>query len=212
MRLEDYTSDAICRAMSLSGFIEPSWTEAERPTLRVVLTPSFHPELCITVADGAGGVSLSVVALAEKFSAPRADIHLPTNREQSQLSSSVFQEVSELFQAAHAAFDSSRRYVCVDGMGSESCLVSRAGTQRLHAHVSGQATGRFIARLIDVAWSGGRDPRVRNALARAASYLEIKYPLDVLPPEPLVTRLAVLGTPDDRRDYLEMLRRRKKEG
>jgi len=61
MRLEDYTADAICQSMGLR-FIEHSWAQAETPTLRVVLTPSFHPELCITLSRTADAVRLSVVA------------------------------------------------------------------------------------------------------------------------------------------------------
>ena len=70
--------------------------------------------------------------------------------------------------------------------------------------------GIFIIRLIDIAWSSCHQPRVRNALARTASYLDVKYPLEALPLDRPVTRLAVLGTPEDRHGYLEMLRRRKK--
>lgn len=211
MRLEDYTPDSICQAMGLKGFIEPSWAESESPTLRVVLTPSFHPELCITFTCGAESAWLSVVALGERFWAQRADVFLPSDREQTQVPSHTFEEVVGLFQASHSAFDPNRRFVCCDGMGSKSCLVSRASTQRLDAHVREQgATGTFIARLIEVAWSSCQRPRVRNSLAQAAWYLDIKYPLENLPPDAPITRLAVLGKPEDRNEYLEMLRRRKK--
>ena len=212
MRLEDYTADAICQAMDLSGFIEPCWTQAEKPTLRVVLTPSFLPELCITVACTGESAALSVVALAEQFWARRGEVCSPSDHEQVQLPAGAFEELLGLFQEAHTALDPERQCVWLDGMGSESCLVSLAGTQRLRAHVSTtQALGKFVGRLVELAWSGCQGPKLRNALARAASYLNIKYPLEVEPPQRPVTRLAILGTPDQRRDYLEMLRRNKKE-
>jgi hypothetical protein len=198
--------------MNLSGFVEPSWMQHETPTLRVVLKPSFHPELCITVGSTANAAMLSVVALAEQFWARRGEVYLPSDREQVQLSASVFEEVLALFDEAHRALDPYRRHVFCDGMGSEACLVSRAGTRRLIAHVSAQrAADRFIARLIELAWSDCHQPRVLNALAQAAWYLNVKYPLRDVPPVPPVTRLAILGTAQDRHEYFEMLRRHKKD-
>jgi hypothetical protein len=212
MRLEDYTADAICRTMSLPAFIETHWTGSDVPTLRVVLTPSFHPELCMTFSRNDDSASLSVIALAERFWAQRSEVYLPRDREEVHLPLGTFEDAVTLFQLAHSAFDPDRRYVCCDGMGSESCLVSRAVTQRLHAHVSEQAdTGRLVARLIDLAWTGCHLPRVRNALAKVARYLSVEYPLQDVPPAPRVTRLAVLGTAQERHEYFEMLRRHKKD-
>jgi len=126
MRLEDYTADAICRAMDLAGFIEESWMQSESPTLRVVLKPSFHPELCVTVGRCSDAAMLSAVALIESFWLQGSDAYLPRESEQVSLPVSVFDEVVALFSTAHNSFDPKRSYVCADGMGSESCLVSRA--------------------------------------------------------------------------------------
>jgi hypothetical protein len=212
MRLEDYTADAICQAMGLPSFIEDSWAQAESPTLRVVLTPSFHPELCVTLSRTADAVRLSVVALTEQFWSQRSGVYLPTEREEVHLALRDFDEALALFATAHANFDSLRRYVCIDGMGSESCLVSRTGTQRLDAHVSAhRPSGQLVERLIELAWNACRQPRVRNALSQAARYLSVEYPLEEVPPQPAITRLAVLGTPEARHDYFEMLRQSKKD-
>ena len=212
MRLEEYTADAICRSMSLSGFVEQPWLRAENPTLRIVLTPSFHPELCITLAQRADSTLLSIVTLLEQFWAQKSMVHLPHEREEVELPAAAFVEISALFASAHAMFDPQRRFVCVDGMGSESCLVSRANTQQLEAHVSEQrATGKYVARTIELAWNSCRQHRIRNALAHAAWYLDVKYPLQDVPPSPPITRIAVLGTPEDRRDYFEMLKATQKQ-
>jgi hypothetical protein len=48
-------------------------------------------------------------------------------------------------------------------------------------------------------------------LAHAAGYLGVSYPLEALPPAKTITRLAVLGTQEERDEYLEMLRHYKKE-
>jgi len=212
MRLEDYTADAICRAMGLDGFIEPAWEQAENPTLRVVLTPSFHPELCITFTSTGDTAILSVVALAEQFWAQKSMVYLPTNQEQCAFSPEIFQEVQGLLREAHTAFNPERRYVCCDGMGSESCLVSRSETKRLCAHISQlEQADRFLRRLLDLAWESCHDPRVQNALAHGAWYLGIECPMREVPDREPVTRLAVLGTPQERQDLFDSLKSRKKD-
>ena len=213
MRLEDYTADDICRAMGLPGFVEQPWVQSEDPNLRLVLTPSFHPELCITLARSADGTWLSVVVLLKRLWAERSLVCLPHESEATNLPSAAFEEVLALFTAAHASFDPERRYVCVDGMGSASCLVSRTGTKLLDAHVSAHvATGQFIGRLIELAWNACCHPGVRNALAQAALYLGGEYPIQEVAPQPAVTRLAVLGTPEEKSQYLAILQQRKKGG
>ena len=156
---------------------------------------------------------ISIVALTEQFWAQKGDVYLTSAREQVQVSTSVFEELSGLFQKAHNAPEPDGRNTFCDGMLSDSCLVSRAATLRLSVHVSAhQANAALIARLIDLAWHTGKLTRVRNALAQAALYLEIKYPLQELPSEGPVSRLAILGTAEEKRDYLDMLKRQKKDG
>jgi len=213
MQLEDYTADSICHSMSLPGFVEQPWLQAEKPTLRVVLTPSFHPELCITLAQRSDSSLLSVVVLLEQFWAQRSLVRLPHEREEVTLPVAASTEILALFSVAHASLDPEKRDICIDGMGSESCLVTKAGTQRLHSHVfSKAAIGQFVAQLVELAWNSCRRPQVRNALARAASYMDVEYPLLDVPREPTITRVAILGTPEARRDYFEMLLRNKRSG
>jgi hypothetical protein len=212
MRLEDYTADNICLAMNLPGFIEQSWAQAERPTMRLILTPSFHPELCLTLSRTPETALMSVTALVEQLWAHNSDVYLPCEREDVTLPASAFDEASSLFTIAHDSFDSERRYLSIDGMGSESCLVSRTGTQRMCAHVSSHALcDQFVARLVELAWNACSRPQVRNALAQAAGYLGIKYPLQEVPPGKSNARIAVLGTPEEISDYLAMLKRAKKD-
>ena len=197
--------------MGLPGFIEESWAQADFPTLRVILTPSFHPEVCITLSRRLEGTSLSVIALIERVWVRGFGVYLPREEENVHLASSVFDEASDLFNAAHAAFDPKRLFICVDGMGSESCLVSGANTRRMRAHVWAQASiGQLVARLIEVSWNGCRRPVVRNALAHAALYLDGDYPLQEVPPKPETTHLAILGSEEERDEFLQMVRKAKK--
>lgn len=211
MRTEDYTADAICKAMSLPSFIEQPWALSEYPTLRMLLTPSFHPELCITLSRNSKAVLLSVVALATQYWSHSSEVYLPHEHEDLTLPQTPFDEALALFTAAHRTIDPKHCYVCLDGMGSESCLVLRAGTRRFRAEVSMHAQYKqFVAWVIDLAWNACRQPRIRNSLGQAASYLGIEYPVKEVPPEPPLMRLAVLGTSQERSDFLEMLRQAKK--
>lgn len=149
MRYEDYTADAICQAMGLTGFVERSWMLSDRPTIRVVLTPSFNPELCITLFKSPDSTLLTVFALIDQFWAQRSQVYMPRLREDIHLSPSVFDEALALFLAAHGSFDPERRYICLDGMGSESCTVSRATTKRMRAHVATHAGGWKTSGAVD---------------------------------------------------------------
>ena len=79
MQLEQYTADAICRSMGLDAFA-PSGPSC----VRVVLRPSFHPEVCVTVAETAGSARarMSVVALTEMLWRQHAPRRLPELREE----------------------------------------------------------------------------------------------------------------------------------
>jgi hypothetical protein len=76
--------------MNLSQFVDPSWMQAETPALPVVLMPSFHPELCITVIRTADAALLYIVALREQFWARSDKVYLPSDREQNPLPSDAF--------------------------------------------------------------------------------------------------------------------------
>jgi hypothetical protein len=211
MRLEDYTADAICQAMSLPGFIEQPWAQREYPIMRILLTPSFHPELCITLSRNSEAVLLSVVALTTQYWSHSSEMCLPHEHEEFTLPQTAFDEALTLFTTAHGTVDPQRCYICLDGMGSESCLVSRAGTSRVRAEVSMLPQYKqFVAWVIDLAWNACRLPQIRNSLAQSASYLGVNYPVQEVPPQPPLMRLAVLGTPQERSDFLEMLRQSKK--
>ena len=127
MHSNEYTADAICRAMNLPGFIDPSWAKAQGSTLRVVLKPSFHPELCLSACDTPDGTFISVVALTEQFWAKGPGVCLLSNREEILLPLEVLGTLVELFEKA---VDLNPSGVYIDGMGLESCLVSREGTQQ----------------------------------------------------------------------------------
>src|SRR5436305_14108874 len=113
MDLKQYPPDVICRSMGLPAFVEPGWSS---PTLRLLLKPSFDPEVCLTLTGGADA-RLSEVALAEMLWRQPAPCALPTWSEQVTAPASMISELVADFGAALAAErDPKGRMVCVDGM------------------------------------------------------------------------------------------------
>jgi hypothetical protein len=205
MKLEEYTADAICHAVNLSGFVEPAWAEREHPTLRIVLTPSFHPEVCITISRAESGASISVIVLAERFWIIGPAAGIVTNREETSVQMNTFEEWLKLFNTARTYVEEGRKCLCIDGMSLECCLISRVCSQRFKAHVYQLQDGVLLAGVLDFAWRNCKNPRVRNGLSDAACYLGLKFPIQEIPPDPPTSRIAVLGTPEARKEYFEML-------
>ena len=71
-------------------------------------------------------------------------------------------------------------------------------------------SGQFVSRLVELAWTSCSDPRARNAISRAASYVNPKFALREEPEERSTASVAILGMPEARTDYLRALARRKK--
>src|SRR6478752_6232784 len=101
MRLENYTSELICKAVGLKGFVEDAWRVGEAPNIRVVLTPSFHPEIVITLNGTDALWRLNVLSAKEQV------WHLEMTRPvgvfdgEALISAEAFSEVKEAFHAAY---------------------------------------------------------------------------------------------------------------
>ena len=211
MNLKDYTVDNICRAMLLPGFIEDSWTQSDQPVLRLVLTPSFSPEVCLTITHRNDQTIISVDAFVEQFwLLPSPVQSSPCNFEEVICESNVFDHIVNLFEMAEEKSKQKLGYICIDGMGIETCLISRGCIRQFKFHVANQEPGGFVSQTIAKAWNGCRDPQIRNALAHCAFYLGERYSLEEMPPKVSVVNLAILGTPSEKHEYLEKLRLQKK--
>ncbi|MFO0848197.1 MAG: hypothetical protein U0871_06540 [Gemmataceae bacterium] len=205
MRLDQYTADVICRSMGLGAF-EP----IGQPAIRILLLPSFHPEVCITLseADAPARGRLSVVALTQMCWRQEVPRRLPDVREEVSLPAAWIGEVTAAFEAARTSRVEQERRVCVDGMGVECCRLAADGVERFADHVYRPAVAAFIGRLVWEARVACRVPGVRNALADCGWYLGASYPHESDPHQSPARRVLVLGTPDDRADYLELLKSR----
>jgi hypothetical protein len=211
LSFEEYTADAICRAMNLPGFIEPAWREREHPTLRIVLKPSFHPEVCLTISRDDRSALISVIALAESFWTQGSSVEIKSSREEFPISTETFGGWLKLFGGTFVPVAGSEKVAYADGMSLECGLVSRHVDQQFKSHVSQLPDQSFLGGILDMAWISCKDPAVRDGLSDAASYLGLNFPRQGVPPVPPSSRIAVLGDPEARKEYFEILQRAKEK-
>lgn len=203
MLLEQYTPDAICKAMGLPAFIDQGLPS---PTLRLLLMPSFDPEVCITLFGASEGARLSVMALAEPFYRQPAPCRMSAWKEQVDVSAGVFADISEDFAAAVAADrETTGRMVCIDGMPIDACLLMGTRVDRIADHPYRPAVSRFVSTFIRIAWEACSGAGVRNGLAQCGRYVGENLPREALPPIAERSRVLILGTAEDRDDLLEQL-------
>jgi hypothetical protein len=213
MRTEDYTPDAICQVMGLSRFVDPDWSKSHQTVLRLLLKPSFHPEVCVTFTATPTTTTVSVTALCESFWQVGTKIPMPAHAEQRPIARDTVDELERLFMETVRGSGPDGKFIAVDGMGAEACLVSAQATERYGAHVWRRTEfTRFVARAVEVAWSSCLDIGVLNALARVGEYVDLKLALveePRLPAKPPVTRMMILGEASERQEILNAIARHK---
>ena len=205
MNTDFYTADAICKAMGLPAFErDPACTEAVE-AVRVLLRPSFHPEICLTFE----GSQVSVICAREMIWRQLGPPPMPTHRAKAGLPVGTFDALlTSLAPVAHRG-TTTVPGITIDGMPTE-LLYFRAG--KLVLKVGGNG-GRdddfsaFLALAVVTAWQCISSDQCRNSLAEAAGYLGKSLPRQTeLPRKPIVETL-VLGSEEDRAQVLEALRR-----
>lgn len=203
MQTEAYTTDAICQCMGMPSFDgDPACTGAGE-AIRLLLKPSFHPELCITFADGLVSVVCARAMIWRKFEPSP----MVTDRAQGVVPASVFATLtSSMVPVAHPGAVPG---IVIDGMPVELLHFLRGSVT---LKVGGNAGKRgdfsgFVALAITAAWECVSSPYCRNALAAAAEYVGKKLPHEAEPPRKPTIETLVLGPQEDREQLLEALRK-----
>jgi hypothetical protein len=211
MRLEDYTPDAICLAMGLPGFRNDAALRGTEPSLRLLLRPSFHPEVCVTLLMGATEGTAEVRTFPELFWHMPSPAYRPVVfAERVAIACGVvanlargFTETARLLQAPGR-----ERWMVLDGMpvsvwgrfdGVETEVdlnVGAAGELRL-----------FVAGAIREIYAVLSSGRCRNGLAIAGEYVDLRLKVDALPEVNTATRLLVLGDEEGRKEVGDRLNR-----
>ncbi len=206
----NYTSENIAGALGLGGFAN-DWQLAEADEcMRILLTPSFHREVCISVLCKAGKVSVIVVAAVSQIWLQDWPVPQPTQVEQDAgiLSEQQFIRLSALLHIA-AESKQERMVVISDGMRAHTVLrADREGKVNLAQHVGEDASYRvFVAAVIEQCHGVIGNPSIRNALADAGSYASLRLPPDMVRPAKERVRTLVLGSEAETAGLLEALRK-----
>jgi hypothetical protein len=206
VKLEHYTTDNICLAMGLGRFSNAERFIADGPVYRVLLTPSFDPELCLTCSPETDGGALVVTALLERFWQNPSRLAIPCAEETIHIDVSDFSALSSLFEEALRSKDKVHKSLVLDGMGTVIGVIApRSMRVRLHVNAHAEAT-LLVKQLILLAWSRCRLPRTKNALATAGRYVGHQFPLEAVEPIGPKSTLAVLGEPREKEEVLKALR------
>ncbi len=209
MRCDEYTPDAICQAMGFPEFVDGSCRISPHSWLRVLLMPSFHPEVCVTLAEAGAAPELSVVALASRYWAEGPAGVLAGDRE-------AVPSSPELLASATRALDvllagSAGEGGAIDGMSVAIASMRNDVRAQVQVHSSSLAARAGLGPFLEVVWHGLSGARVRNAVSRCARYLDVSLPEDSEPEQPPVTRILVMGDPGERHELLRALARREPE-
>jgi hypothetical protein len=211
MLSSNYTAENICRALGLGGFANDLELAEADQCIRILLVPSFHREVCISVLRKADKVWVSVVAALtqiwlQDWPFPRST---PVEHDSSVLAGTEFVALSS---SMHAAVESkpARRFVMLDGMRAYAVLrADRQGKLYLDQHVSADARyTSFVAEAITLAHRAIASPGVRNALSDAGSYAGLQIPIESTPPAKDIVRTLVLGREDETAPLLDALRKK----
>ncbi len=203
MQNDQYTPDAICESMGIGPFIDPTWRSASK-ILRLLLKPSFYPEVCITMVAREDSAKLTVVALSETFWHQVQPCPVPGYLESAQIDNS---DIVQLIEAYEPLDNHDPQSISLDGMGMNLAWTSSKGVRQLESHVSGNELDTFVLDVIDFVWRTSEHPGVRNGLAHCARFVGRDYPFDPEPPTPKIFRIGVLGSPEDVSDFNEQINR-----
>lgn len=204
MHIDAYTAEAICKCIGLPSFEHDPLCINATEAIRLLLMPSFHPEVCITLADG----KVSAVAARSMIWRQPEPFPVLSDRSNGDLEPDAFANLLECLASIAQSLEASRG-VLIDGMPFELLRFTRGAiTLRARGNAGGRgAESEFVAQAIRATWECSSDHHLRNALAEAGHYAGISLPLQSdLPRKPLVGTI-VLGSADDRAELLEALRK-----
>lgn len=208
MHLDEYTPDCICRCLGLAGFgSDPLLAAPGGTVMRMLLLPSFHPEVCITIAGGSTGPVATVAAARSSVWHLAAPAAVPTDRDQAPIDAAAWSGLLAGFAALAGA--AQEPVVVTDGMPVETLVVHPGQPPHgLRGNVGAAAAyAVFVAGLLPVVWRSLSDPACRNALARAGTYVGLDLPVAPAPERKPTIETVVLGAVADKQELLDALRK-----
>jgi hypothetical protein len=176
MRFDDYTDDMICTAMGFGPFVpvgKPS-------VIRVLLKPSFHPEVCITLEP----TLLSVIALRSTLWREPVPRVMDGLSEATPLSTSQFDSITRAFHAASAANRNKLNYAMVDGMAASAVLKQEDQVTTFSDNPFRSPQAEFVAEILRLAYGLLSSIHLKNAVARCGGYIDLTLAAEPEPEQP----------------------------
>jgi hypothetical protein len=184
MQSKDYATENICKAMGLVGFSNDPTFEDHQAVIRLVLMPSFHPELCITLTANEREAILSTIALTNQFDRrPDPTRSLPIYSEKIEVSRSEFEKLFATARALAHNQQLSETSRGLDGM-SFSCLIKDRDKVWLFEDIylaQGQALVSFVGAVLLSVYENVQKPECRNAIAQVGYYVSRELPFEERP-------------------------------
>jgi hypothetical protein len=210
MQTENYTSENICRSLGMDGFANDRHLAKADEAVRLLLKPSFHPEVCVSFIRNGYDVSLYVEAARTQIWHQNWPTPQPTQKNTATGLCSLddFETLVDMLCRA-ANPHASPRFCVIDGMLAHSILRrEREGLVNINANAAYESHyTTFIAKAIGIAWYGVSVPIVRNALRLAGGYVKVDLPEENIPPSKPVVRTVVLGSEDGIAEILIALKK-----
>jgi len=220
MRIEDYTPDAICMALEGRKFRDDELFGQNESVLRLLLRPSFDPEVCITLGSGLTEDWLELCTFHEMFwhKASAADRPAVFKVRVAIVRGSL-DNCTRDFVEAHRLLEetSPKNWMVLDGM-PVSAICSVAGSVlELDLNVGARDEFHsFVANILNQLFPLIPPGPCRNSIVRAGRYVDLRLPIDTLPKIEAGTRLLILGEEKGKREVTDALdrevQRRPKKG
>ena len=207
MDLQDYTPNAICRALGLDGF-STGWKRGPpMQELTVLLCPSFSSELHLAFWDVDGQTKVRATCAESQIWGLTQMASVSIATEVSVVGDQSLEGLEQEFRKSLEEPDQ-RGVVTIDGMSVH--IAWRNFDSRVmveHANPgAGDALGGFVSTLVSATFNALSDDRCRDSLARAGGYVGLELPLSApVEPKPK-THIGVLGTPEGRAEVLAAIR------
>jgi hypothetical protein len=200
MQLDAYTDDVICNAMGLGQFEPPGVSRA----IRLLLKPSFHPEVCVTLEP----TVFHVVALRSMLWREQIPTRLPEFAQAVAALSAQFETSIESFHRAATEYAAESKRICLDGMSFSALLRTDNERTTFCGHPSGVEQKAFVAEFLQRAHAMASSVHLRNRIAQCGLYVDSAFTIEPEPESPDTTHMMILGATEDRADYFNSLRRK----
>ncbi len=189
--------------MGIPHFADAGDLAGADAAMRIVLRPSFTPEICITLISNSAKAS----TLYEMLWHQPFPCTLPSIHQDYPLTEDFKLHLSSLLQAAvHEINHQSRPVIVCDGMSFDAAWHSGATLKQVSTHVAGPEVVRFIRTLIQFTYDAVNHNVLRNNLANCGMYVNLRLPIaKTLFRSSDKMNIGVFGTPDDRDDLIRQL-------